>query len=520
MAHIVLINPRFEVSFWGMEHALPFMGKRASMPVSALPLLAALVPQKHSVTLIDENVDDIDFDTVASADLVGVTGMSVQRFRMREILTELKHRGIYTVVGGPWVTVNEQYFDDLADVIFVGEADHTWPTFLEEWQKGTHGKRYEQAERTDLKRLPMPRFDLLKMQHYISGSVQFSRGCPFRCEFCDIIVTFGRKPRLKSIDQIIDELESLRRLGVRSVFIVDDNLIGNKKEIKQLLQKVILYQKEHRYAFRLFTETSLDLAEEDELMELMAEANITRVFIGIESPNEASLKETKKLHNIGKSATLLERVHRIQDAGLEVSAGMIMGFDADTCAVFVSQVEFISKARIITAMAGMLYAIPKTPLYERLAADSRIDESDVSEYGTNVIPLQLSRHELRDGYIRVMQALYDPKAFFDRVESLFVKGNVQFGRSTDFLKRTAPIAWIQRSLLNALATGVLLTRFLVRLPDRRLAVFYFKKMLRFAIARPDPNLLIYLVATCTFHYHAHKLSENLGDRSNSLVSTI
>ena len=520
MAHIVLINPRFEVSFWGMEHALPLMGKRASMPVSALPLLAALVPPGHHVTLIDENVDSIDFDALTSADLVGVTGMSVQRFRMREILTELKSRGVFTVVGGPWVTVNEAYFGDLVDVIFVGEADDTWPQFLDEWQQGKARKRYEQTERTDLTKLPTPKFELLKMQHYLSGSIQFSRGCPFRCEFCDIIVTFGRRPRLKRTDQVIDELEALRTRRVRSIFIVDDNLIGNKKEVKKLLRKVIEYQKNHMYPFRLFTETSLDLAEDDELMELMVEANITRVFIGIESPNEASLRETKKLQNIGKKATLIERVHRIQDAGLEVSAGMIMGFDSDTSNVFESHIEFIREARIICAMAGMLYAIPKTPLHARLAADCRIDENDLSEYGTNVIPLRLSRDELRDGYIRVMLALYDPNAFFDRVESLFLKRKVQFGRSAQFLRRAAPFAWVGRGVLNAVGAISLLTRLVMSVPDKALARFYLSRVLRFTIARPDPSLIFYVVVSCAFHYHAHKLAKNLGERADSLVSTI
>jgi radical SAM superfamily enzyme YgiQ (UPF0313 family) len=196
MADIVLINPRFEVSYWGLEHALPLFGKRANLPVACLPLLAALTPVGHNVTLLDENVESIDFERVARADLVGVTGMSVQRFRMREILTELKQRGVFTVVGGPWITVQEDYFGPLADVIFVGEAEETWPRFLSDWKLGRHQTRYEQAEKSDMTQVPTPRFDLLKTERYAFGSLQFSRGCPFQCEFCDIIVTFGRRPRL------------------------------------------------------------------------------------------------------------------------------------------------------------------------------------------------------------------------------------------------------------------------------------------------------------------------------------
>ena len=191
---IAIISPRFEVSFWGQEYALAIFGKRAITPVAALPLLAALTPQEHVVTLIDENVESINYDALADMDIIGVTGMSVQRFRMKHILCELKKRGCFTVVGGAWVTVQEDYFEDLADVIFVGEAEETWPAFLHDWQAGRWKRRYEQSTKSDMTRVPTPRFDLLKMQDYFYAGIQISRGCPFLCEFCDIIVTFGRLP--------------------------------------------------------------------------------------------------------------------------------------------------------------------------------------------------------------------------------------------------------------------------------------------------------------------------------------
>ena len=197
MADIVLINPRFEPSYWGLDYALPILGKRANMPVAALPLIAALTPTRHTITLIDENVEPIDFERCARADIVGVTGMIVQRQRMREILTLLKERGVFTVVGGPWISVSEGYFDSLADVVFVGEAEQTWPQFLRDWEDGTAAARYQQVERTDMTTVPVPRFDLVDMRHYAFASLQFSRGCPFLCEFCDIIVVFGRRPRIK-----------------------------------------------------------------------------------------------------------------------------------------------------------------------------------------------------------------------------------------------------------------------------------------------------------------------------------
>ncbi len=255
MANIVLVNPRFEVSYWGgLEHALPLLGKKCNVPTACLPLLAALTPPEHQVTLVDENVEDIDFDKLAQADIVGLTGMIVQRQRMREILSELKARGVFVVVGGPWISVQEDYFDGLADAIFVGEAETTWPQFLDDWQHGRHQYRYEQAERTDMTTVPVPRYDLLKTKNYVFGSVQFSRGCPFQCEFCDIIVTFGRKPRLKTSAQVIAELEAMRTAGLSIGFIVDDNLIGNKAAVKVLLQDVHAWQEREGYPLQFFTE--------------------------------------------------------------------------------------------------------------------------------------------------------------------------------------------------------------------------------------------------------------------------
>src|SRR5262245_7628145 len=366
MADIVLINPRFEVSYWGLEHALPLLGKKCNLPTACLPLLAALTPDDHRVTIVDENVEPIDFYRVAQADIVGLTGMSVQRRRMREILRELKARGVFTVVGGPWVSVQEDYFDGLADVIFVGEAETTWPEFLQEWARGRHQHRYEQLEPTDMTLVPVPRYDLLKVGDYLFGSIQFTRGCPFLCELCDIIIMFGRKPRLKTSAQVIAELEAMRKKHMTIAFIVDDNLIGNKVAVKKLLRDIAAWQAAEGYPFTFFTEASLNLCEDDELMALMIAANIVVVFIGIESPNEESLRETKKFQNVRKGGTIVDRVRKVQDSGLEVWCGMIVGFDHDDSRIFNAQREFMRQTDIMHAMVGMLAAIPKTPLYARL----------------------------------------------------------------------------------------------------------------------------------------------------------
>jgi radical SAM superfamily enzyme YgiQ (UPF0313 family) len=506
---IVLINPRFEVSYWGLEHALPILSKRANMPVACLPLLAALTPPGHQVTLVDENVEELDFARLARADLVGLTGMSVQRQRMREILTELKARGVFTAVGGPWISVQEDYFGDLADVIFVGEAEETWPQFLDEWKLGRHQRRYEQAEKSDMSRVPTPRFDLLKMRYYLFGSLQFSRGCPFQCEFCDIIVTFGRRPRLKTSAQVIAELEALRATRTRIVFIVDDNLIGNKKAVKQLLRDVIAYQWSRGYPFIFVTEASLDLAEDDELLALMARANIVSVFIGIESPNEESLREAKKFQNVRPVAPMVERVRKIQRAGLEVWSGMMLGFDSDGPAIFEAQRQFIHDARIINAMAGMVHAIPKTPLHDRLSRAGRLDPSDRPEFGTNVVPLRLSREELRDGYVRLMDELYDPEAYFGRMEDLYIDGRLDPDSGIRPYWRRHHGAALRTKLLNTAMGGVLLGRLLWRLPEARLRREYLWRLGRLLRRRPSPSMLLAFAVKCAMHYHQHTMARRM-----------
>jgi len=509
MADIVLINPRFEISYWGMEHTLPYLGKRANLPVACLPLLAALTPEGHTVTLIDENVEAIDFERCARADIVGVTGMSVQRHRMKEILAELKRRGCFTVVGGPLVTVLEDYFEGLADVVFIGEAEETWPRFLSEWAQGLHQLRYEQAEKSDMGKVPTPRFDLLKMKYYAFGSVQFSRGCPFQCEFCDIIITFGRRPRIKSSAQVLAELDALVAQGVKIAFVVDDNLIGNKKAIKPILQDLIAWQERNGYALSLFTEASIDLADDPELMQLMTDANIIAVFIGIESPNEASLRETKKFQNVRAGGTILEKVHRIQNAGMDVWCGMILGFDNDDETIFDAQREFIREARIANSMTGMLWAFRKTPLYDRLVAEGRLDPADEPEFGTNVIPLKISREELRDGYIRVMNDLYTPEAFFDRLDDLIIKGRLEMGRGRARYWRTHPFNFLKWQTLWTVQSIGLYVRLMRGIPEAKLRREYRRRFMNLLKHRWDPGLWLYYLIKAAFHYHAHTLARQL-----------
>jgi radical SAM superfamily enzyme YgiQ (UPF0313 family) len=495
------------------------LGKRANMPVASLPLLAALTPPPHRIVLMDENVESIDWERCARADMVGVTGLSVQRFRMREILEKLRQLDVFTVVGGPLVTVQEDYFDGLADVIFIGEAEETWPRFLEEWSRRAHAPRYEQSEKTDMSKVPTPAFHLLKNQHYLFGSLQFSRGCPFQCEFCDIIVTFGRRPRIKTSAQIIAELEAIRRQGMSLVFIVDDNLIGNKKAIKEVLRDIKAWQQANGYPMCFFTEASIDLADDPELMRLMVEINIVMVFIGIETPNEASLRETKKFQNLRSGGTILDKVHRIQRSGMDVCCGMILGFDHDDAGIFDAQRQFIKQSRITSTMIGMLHAIPKTPLYARLVAAGRLDPADRPAFGTNVIPLKISRQDLRDGYVAVMKDLYEPNAYFDRLDELFLTDRIKLGnRNCPDYWRRHPWQNLKSRVRDWITGAALFFRLMWTVPDKALRSAYKSRITRALKVRRDGSIFTYYVIKSAMHYHAYRMAQQMRTE-NQLVNS-
>jgi radical SAM superfamily enzyme YgiQ (UPF0313 family) len=514
MADIVLINPRFEISYWGLEYAMPFLGVKAVLPVANLPLLAALTPAGHNVTLVDENVEPIDFARCARADIVGLTGMNVQRRRMKEILCELKGHGILTVVGGPWVTVQEDDLAGLADVVFIGEAEETWPRFLREWGEGSHHARYEQADRTDITKVPVPRLDLLRMKNYAFGSVQFSRGCPFECEFCDIIVTFGRRPRIKTSAQVLAELDALVAAAKTSAFIVDDNLIGNKKVIKQVLRDVIAWQEEHGYPLRFATEASIDLADDAELMQLMVEANVSNVFVGIETPNEAALRETRKFQNLrSRGGTMLDKVHRIQQAGMEVWCGIIVGFDNDDPSVFALQQRFVREARIVNAMVNMLVAIPRTPLHARLAREGRLDLSDDATnwgaVGTNILPLRIGREALRAGYVELMRDLYASEAYFARLDALYLDARLQLAQARLRYLRRHPL---RRFKLNARLVAETVAMFILLMrgvPDQALRREYRHHLVRAIWRLRDPEMIQNYTLKCAMHYHAHRMVQKM-----------
>jgi len=501
---ICLINPKFEPSYWGFEFALPLYpgDKRSTMISGALSAVAGMCGD-HEVTLLDENIEDIDWDSLSGYDVVGVTGMIVQKERMREILFQLKEMQVFTVVGGPLVSVDEEFFAGLCDARFIGEAETTWPKFLEDVARGRPTQpRYEQERPTDMTTVPNNRFDLLKVDRYASAAVQYSRGCPFQCEFCDIIVIFGRKPRVKRPEQLLAELDDLRKVGFRSAFIVDDNFIGDKRKAKAALEAIIPWMEEHGYPLRLTTEASIDLANDPELLDLMYRANFRSVFIGIETPRMESLTETKKFQNV-RGDSLEEKLKRIQAAGLDVNAGFIVGFDSDDKQIFEDQYRFIQDNGITLAMVGMLQAIPRTPLYDRLKREGRLVEDDPS---LNIVPKQMTRDELREGYWKLLQRLYSPEAYLDRSSRVY--------QSQSYVARRAEICRRAKEggRLPTLAYGLMLLWSLFRalLRDgsvlsvgRVYASFFFSKRL---VGRRGIVGFAQFMGRCVTHWHFYKFT--------------
>jgi radical SAM superfamily enzyme YgiQ (UPF0313 family) len=396
---ILLINPKFPESFWSFKWAIDNLSRaRAVNPPLGLATLAALCPPDWEVEIVDENVESIPI--APEADIVGVGGMGVQFPRQSELLSYYRRRGYYVVAGGSYASLSPESYPSIADSVVSGEAEYIWSEFCRDIEAGIPKTLYREDGTVELADSPTPRFDLLALERYSTASLQFSRGCPYRCEFCDIIVMFGRRPRTKTTTQIGAELDELRRQRVNDVFFVDDNLIGNKKAARDLLVFLCEYQRRHHYVFRFGTEASINLARERELMELMREANFKWVFIGIESPDEESLKETGKIQNV--RCDILSSVRRIYSHGIDVLAGFIVGFDNDTVETFDRQFRFIVDSGIQSAMVGLLIALKKTPLYDRLREERRLipgmDACDNTKLATNIIPKGMSREEMIAGY--------------------------------------------------------------------------------------------------------------------------
>lgn len=415
---VLLINPKCPESFWSfkwaMQDVLP--GTRAVNPPLGLATLAALCPPDWDVEIVDENVESIPLEP--DADIVGICGMGVQFPRQRELLSYYRGRGHFTVAGGSYASLCPEVYAPLADAVVAGEAEYIWKEFCGDFARGTPRPLYRETGTVALADSPVPRFDLLKLDRYSNATLQFSRGCPFRCEFCDIIVMFGRRPRTKSLEQVGRELDELRRAGARQVFFVDDNLIGDPRRAKDLLRFLKRYQDEHDYQFGFGTEVSLNLASDDELLGLFRAANFAWVFIGIESSDPAVLRETGKTQNLKMDSLIA--IRRIYAHGIDVLGGFIVGFDGDTLEAFETQRRFITDAGIQAAMVGLLTALPRTPLYERLQREGRLrpgEGTDNTQAATNIVPKTMAYEAMVDGYRDLYRQLLSARGIGRRIRN-------------------------------------------------------------------------------------------------------
>jgi radical SAM superfamily enzyme YgiQ (UPF0313 family) len=491
---IHLVTPRNPASFWTYDEILPTLEKRCIFPNLSMPTVAGLTGPEHGVSLCDENVDEIDFDV--EADIVGITGYIIHKQRILEIAREFRRRGRFVVVGGPFATLCPDELEGHCDVIFEGEAEETWPRFLADFAAGSFEKRYAPEELPDLTRAPMPRFDLLDVDRYHALTIQFARGCPFTCEFCDIIVMYGRRPRAKSVEQVMAEVRECHRLGAEQVFVVDDNFIGNQKLAKQLLRALADWGAENGYPIDFNTEVSLNLAQDEEMLELFRAANFTTVFIGIESPRVDSLLETKKKQNA--RGDLVESVQRVQAYGIQVQAGMIVGFDADDDSIFEEQLRFIQDARIPVSMTGMLQAMPQTPLHRRVEREGRLVEASGGDQFvlSNIVPKQMSRLELYRGYRWLVDQLYDFENYRERTLAFLMSrgGQVHGGRN---IRRRDARRFVRVLRDTVLTGGVRRARFTLSLLFttlwRRPAVF--KEAVSFAIVHRAFHLYMEALAS-------------------------
>jgi radical SAM superfamily enzyme YgiQ (UPF0313 family) len=416
---LLLINPKYPESFWSFKWAVDGIlpSKRAINPPLGLATLAALCPPSWDVQIVDENIESVPL--APDVDLVGVCGMGVQFQRQSELLRYYRDRKYPVVAGGSFASLCPERYVAFADTVVAGEAEYTWPRFCAHFEDGSARPMYRETGVVALADSPTPRFDLLKLDRYSTATMQFSRGCPYLCEFCDIIVMFGRKPRTKTVPQIERELDALRAVGATNVFFVDDNLIGNRAVAKDLLRGLIDYQARHRYRFRFGTEASINLAQDAELMQLMRDANFGWVFIGIESSDPQTLKDTRKTQNTRQD--VLQSIRTIYGYGIDVLGGFIVGFDNDTLESFETQYRFIMESGIQAAMVGLLTALPRTPLYERLEREGRlrldIDVADNTKLSTNVIPKKLGYDEMIGAYKELYRRLLTDRAIADRIRN-------------------------------------------------------------------------------------------------------
>lgn len=495
---ILLVYPHYPDTFWSFRHAMKFIGRKASFPPLGLLTVAAMLPAAWDKKLVDMNVAPLSDDDLEWADYVFISAMTIQQASVMEILSRCRQIGAKTVAGGPLFTSAPDDFPEV-DHLVLGEAELTLPPFIEDLQAGTARHIYVNPQRADLCTTPLPLWELIDVGKYAAMNIQYSRGCPFDCEFCDITSLFGRISRTKEATQFLAELESLRVQGwCGSIFVVDDNFIGDRAKLKKtVLPMLITWMEEHDYPFYFYTEASINLADDNQLMDLMVRAGFKEVFIGIETPNEESLTESGKVQN--RHRDLLDSVRRIQQAGLQVHGGFIIGFDSDPPSIFDMQIKFIEESGIVTAMVGLLTALRGTRLYQRLNREGRLlgdPTGNNTAIALNFTP-NMDSGTLINGYQMVLNTIYSPKYFYRRTLRFFKVYNPLY--SGKFHYKHGYMAAFLKSIL-----------YLGILGKER----YYYWMLLSWTAFNKPKLFPLAITYAVYGFHFRKITEEISEHAS------
>ncbi len=488
---VLLVYPEYPNTFWSFSYALKFISKKAVNPPLGLLTVAAMLPPEWEKRLVDMNVRKLKDKDLLWADYVFLSAMSVQKESVKTVLERCRAVGVKVVAGGPLFTNDYEEFGDV-DHLVLNEAEITLLPFLNDLKEGRPRRLYTSDEWADVTTTPIPLWELIAPKHYASMNIQYSRGCPFDCEFCNITTLYGRVPRTKKSGQVIAELEKLYSLGWKGgVFFVDDNFIGNKKKLKEeILPSIIRWMERRRYPFSLYTEASINLADDEDLMRMMVQAEFSTIFVGIESPHEESLVECTKIPN--RNRDLIASVRRMQSFGLEVQAGFIVGFDKDPASIFEKMIKFIQESGIVTAMVGLLNAPRGTKLYERLVRENRLVKAvtgDNTDLSMNFIP-RMSYEMLISGYKEIIDTIYSPKHYYARVK--------QFLR--DYRPRQKKVFHVRCSYLKA---GFMSVFILGIIGKER---FYYWRLFFWSLFR-RPRLFPLAITFSIYGFHFRKIFE-------------
>jgi radical SAM superfamily enzyme YgiQ (UPF0313 family) len=492
--NILMLYPKYPDTFWSFKHALKFISKNAAFPPLGLLTVAAMLPRDWTKRVVDMNVSPLKDSDLRAADYVFISAMAVQRESVEEVIIRCKKVGVKMVAGGPLFTANHEDFPDI-DHLVLNEAEITLPLFLKDLQNGCARPIYSTSEWPEITKTPIPAWELLNIKKYSSLCVQYSRGCPFDCEFCDIVTLNGRRPRTKNAEQLINELEAIYKLGWREgVFIVDDNFIGNKKKLKEeILPAVISWMKDKKYPFSLLTEASINLADDEDLMLKMSQAGFDTVFVGIESPSEKSLVECGKLQN--EKRDMIASVKKMQNYGFQVHGGFIVGFDSDISDIFDSMINFIQRSGIVTAMVGLLNAPTGTRLYKRLKDEKRLVRKfsgNNTDTSMNFIP-KMEYETLMTGYKRIITTIYSPNKYYDRIKTFL----------HEYTPVTTPKVSVSKQQLMAFFRSLWI------LGVKESGRSYYWRLLIWTVFK-KPRGLVMSVTLAIYGLHFRKVAENIG----------